>query len=162
MNNQGLTLIEIMVVVAIIAMLAGFALTGYHATRSKVKVENEIKALYGNLENARLRAFTEKRVWGIAWSGSPFSSYELRYDTNSDGSIIDSGGYNSTGTVSDLQFPIKRTGSSNYVTFKTSGLANNLVTLYVDSVSDAEYDCVSVGRTRTKMGHWDGSKCVKR
>jgi len=145
-------------------MLATFALTGYHATRSKVKVENEIKALYGNLQNARLRAFTEKRVWGIAWSGSPFSSYEMRYDSNGDGSIT--AGYNSAGTVSDLQFPVKvkGNGTSTDVVFKPSGLTFDWTTFYIDGVSDAEYNCVKVATTRTKMGHWDadGSTCNVR
>ena len=162
MNREGLTLIEIMVVIAIIAMLASFALTGYNATRQKVKVENEIKALCGNLQNARLRAFSEKRVWGIAWSGSPFTSYDMRYDTDNDSSIVDSGGYTSTGTVSDLLYPVKRNTSAGYVTFKPSGLANNQLSFYIDSVSDVEYNCVSVSETRIKMGKWDGSNCVKR
>ena len=164
MNKKGFTLIELMVVIAIVAMLATLALTGYHSTREKVKVENEIKALYGNLQNAKMRAFAEKRMWGLVWSSVPFTSYEMRYDTDGDDDITDSGGYNSTGTVSDLQYPINRTTSLNYVTFKASGLSNNELSFYVDSAPDAEYDCVKVTQTRIKMGKWNATsnECVER
>ena len=165
MNKKGFTLIELMVVVAIVAMLATLALTGYHSTREKVKVENEIKALYGNLQNAKMRAFAEKRVWGIYWGSSPFTSYEMRYDTDGDESITDSGGYNSTGTVSDLQYPIESSfsGSATYVRFYPSGLTTSLGSFHVNS-SEAEYDCVSVANSRIKMGKWSATsnECVKR
>ena len=161
MNNKGLTLIELMVVIAIIAMLASFALTGYRAARNKVKVESEIKALYGDLQNARLRAFAEKRAWGIYWGSSPFTSYDVRYDTDGDGNLTDSGGYGSAGTISNLEFPIKVNTSSKCVIFKKSGLTTTLLSFYIDG-TEAEYDCISVSATRIKMGKWDGSTCVKR
>ena len=160
MNSKGLTLIELMVVLAIIAMLATFALTGYHATTQKVKVESEIKALYGNLQNARMRAFAEKRVWGVCWSGSSFTSYSLGYDNNGDGSID-----NYTGTVSDLAYPVKvNSNSTTCAKFNPSGWARSLTTFHIEGVDDAEYDCVSVSKTRIKMGKWDesSSECVKR
>ncbi len=162
MNNRGLTLIEIMVVIAIVAMLATFALHGYSASEKKVKVEREIKALYANLQAARLRAFAEKRVWGITWSGSPFTSYEVRYDTDGDESITDSGGYVSAGTVSGLAYPITCNVSYNHVLFMTNGLSRNQLTFYVAQSNEAEYDCIAVSKTRIKMGKWNGSTCVKR
>lgn len=163
-SSRGVTLLEIMVVIAIAAVLALLAIPGLGQWKRRYDVETTIRDVYNALNEARMRAFSEKRVCGLWWSGGAVNQIELRCDTNDDGSITDAGGFDTVWTKS-LKIALS-TNFGNVCTFSGKGFANRKDfddTLgnfrYGGTDVDAEYDCVVVSRTRIKMGEWDGATC---
>ena len=160
-GKEGVTFLELMVVIAIVAILALLALPGLGQWKRKYDVETTIRDMYNALNEARMRAFSEKRVCGLWWSGSTVSQIELRCDSDADDSITDAGGFDRVWTKT-LKVALS-TSFGNVCTFSGKGFAN------IDNTSenfrygatdvDAEYDCVVIGRARIKMGEWDGTSC---
>jgi len=80
--RKGFTLIELMVVVAVIGILAVIALTNYLKVQAKSK-QTEAKTNFGAICSAQLSYFGEKNAYGdftqINWSptGAPRYHYQL-------------------------------------------------------------------------------------
>lgn len=91
-NAQGFTLIELMIVVAIIAILAAIALPAYadYALRAKIRVaQSDLLALSSNVENFRQRTLGYPASDSVAkkgWSaGTKSGSFTYTYATSSSG-----------------------------------------------------------------------------
>ena len=157
---RGVTLLELMVVIAIAAILALLAIPGLGQWKRRYDVETTIRDVYNALNEARMRAFSEKRVCGLAWNSSPVSQLELRCDTDGDGEITDSDGSEEIWTKSlkvalDADF-----GGATRCTFNYKGFAKTLGNFhYSGSEVSPDYSCVKVARTRIKMGKWDETTC---
>jgi len=157
MNKSGITLVEILVVVVVMGIIAVVAGIQFWNITKKHDVESDIKTLYANLMEARIKAFTENTTYGIYWGNAPFTKYELRKDTDDDGDITDETSIKEI----KLERELTRTGSASSIVFTEKGTAKApYVTIYYnDTTITAEYTCVVVSMTRIKMGKWDGSNC---
>jgi hypothetical protein len=155
----------------------------FTGARSKVSVESNIKLVYADVTEMRLRAMAENKVYGIAWTlsaSNDFQSYEMRSDSNSDSSIIDGGGYTTvrTTTLGDTRPVAPLDTAITSLTFNDKGLA--VTTAFTsatfqlsssctdcdssgyaadrsascDNVNYPEYSCIIVSSTRIKMGKW--------
>jgi len=109
MKEKGVTLIELIVVIAIIGIIVvafGFSFNNWIG---KYRVESQIKEMYTDLMNARARAMQRNRVHFVQINSS--TSYSI-YEDDSDGSnkVPDGDGTLQTGTGSSadtllLTFP---------------------------------------------------------
>jgi prepilin-type N-terminal cleavage/methylation domain-containing protein len=186
-KNQGITLIELIIVISIIGILAvalGFEFTGW---MGGYRVESQMKEMYVDLMNARARAMQRNRVHFVRLLNA--TSYTI-YEDDSDGTskVPDGDGTLQTGTGSgadtrilppltspEAAKPVEynlRWNSSDIstpvnLTFNTKGLATTLgtISVFVDRDGDGErdfepdYDCIVIASTRINMGKWNGS-CV--
>jgi len=156
---KGFTLIEMLVVLSIMAILFSIGIPAYTRWATKYKIQNDTKTIFSVLNQARIKAFSEKRTCGISWSDSTFSQIELRCDKNYDGDIDDT---DELIQKIDLKTSFKD-GSNSKVTFKKEGFGKTMITIYTSMPEyNSKYNCIKISRTRILMGHYSGGKCAAK
>lgn len=139
MNKKGITLIEVLVVIAIMAILAAIAIPNYNKWQRQYSIEEDTKEIYGIIQKERMKAFTQKKPVTISVSGKVLTV---------------SGVDNST-------INLKNTFSGGPINIDTRGTLNNN-SIYDNSTSQGlspQYDCVVVKGVRVSLGKFDGSDC---
>ena len=163
LNCNGVTLIELIIAVSIIAILVvalGFQFQGW---MGKYRVENQIKQMHTDFMNARARAMTMNRMHFVTGVANAYTVYD---DTNP---APDGNG--NLEIASDLLLPtypkaveyvINWTVPGNQINFDRRGMMGPTGGVHLTSTVDADYDCLAVSETRINMGKWNGASCVEK
>ncbi len=170
MNNKGVTLIELAIVVSIIAILiiaVGFSFEGWVG---RYKVEGQMKEIYGDLMNARAKAMSKSRVYFVTLATNSYTIYE---DTNP---VPDGNGTLETGTDDSVTqrnlatgYPIKWSDpqGDTQIDFSTKGLSSDNKIICSNTSYNADYSCIVISSTRINIGQLttaggacDASNCV--
>ena len=78
-RENGFTLVELMMVVAIIGIIAGIGTISSRDMRARFKLKSAALALYSDLQLARLGAIREGKVWAVCFDAEgDFTSYIIR------------------------------------------------------------------------------------
>ncbi len=162
-KRDGFTLVELLVVMVIFTMISALGVPAYSSWKRKHDVQDQISTLYNDLQAARIQSYSEKVACGLWWGGGAgFTSYELRRDSNNDNDIDDSG----TDQVDNSKTAKFTVTSSNAarasVDFDGRGFCWSPISFSIAPGYGAAQDCVSVSRTRIKMGKMNGANCVPR
>lgn len=158
-KSPGFSLLELMIVIALIAILSGFSVSWIKGIVKKNKIAKDVDAIFGLLQEARMLAFSQKRACGLVWENSTFTKLELHCDTDQDNSISDFGGYETLKTIS-LYYSFQD-GSRTNTVFNKEGFNSFPLTFCPVSTTDLPGDsCILVSRTRIKKGSWDGEDCT--
>jgi prepilin-type N-terminal cleavage/methylation domain-containing protein len=168
-NNRGLTMVEVMIVVAILGFLAIVSGLSFRGWVAKYKVEDETKRFYADLSDVRARAMQKKRATFVDLSST--TSYRTFEDSapapDGDGNlnagdllVADSATIWSGG----LPYPIDNPtlGGVTQVRFDKEGLANVPVTIWFTSSLSPDYDCINISTTRIRMGRFNGAICQEK
>jgi prepilin-type N-terminal cleavage/methylation domain-containing protein len=160
-DNRGVTLIELMIVVSIVAILVvalGFSFEGWIG---KYRIESATKDIYADLMEAKTRALTRTRAHFITINATQYVIYE---DTNTapDG--------NGTLETAADTVVLQKTIPNNYqllmvsagafpqiLTVDTRGLITPAIVIRIDNTRDPDYDCILVGQVRVQMGKYNGT-----
>lgn len=164
-KSEGFSLVELLIVIAIIVVLLGMATLAYNRFRIRYEIEKTTKELYATLMNARLRAMQEDTPYIVQFSSNAYSTYR---DLDNDGAVSGSDTIVENLSNDRLKYEINLSlgGGVNSVVFDSKGLANLNGRVWITptggSLSDAEYDCINITFTRINMGKEDGSQCQNR
>jgi len=154
MKDKGITLIELIVVMAVIGILV--AVMGYHYDTwiKKYAVEKIVKDLYMDMMYARMMAISLSREHYVILGAR---SYSLVEDTNDSGEH-DAGDTPLPNYPKQLEHPIEWNNSGNALIFDKRGLMPKWRTIRVTE-ADADYNCIKVSLGRIIMGQYDGTEC---
>lgn len=161
-NIRGITLVEMVVVIAIMTILIALATIAFNDYQVKYAVENEIKTLYSDIMGARMHAMNENRPYSVNF-------YAKSYKTKADLDIVKYSKDVKYGLAFNLQDSDGNLHSD--IWFDNRGIVfignnpapndddvKNFVRVNVNTSS--EYDCIEVKSTRIKMGRWNGSNAT--
>ncbi|MFI5294081.1 MAG: Tfp pilus assembly protein FimT/FimU [Thermodesulfovibrionales bacterium] len=181
-NNRGVTLVELLVVISIIAILAVALGFTYQGWQGSFKVENAVKQLHADLMTARTLAMSTKVAYIVDFPTA--TSYEIRTwnDTNSDGKIdaAEITGLPAFPVPKTLQYPVPAGIVGVLYIFDQQGLisSGNLgnppvlidpenppviinppVKIFLTSTNTPDYDCITMSQSRINIGLMAAGVC---
>jgi len=164
-GRHGFTLVEIMIVIAILGVLVVLAVGNFRGMNEKYKVETETKQLYADLMDARGRAMQRNRWFFVQITSAGYATYE-------DSSPAPDGGGppldNADALVTNVTFqhPVATSLGLGSFGFNRNGIANDTGTIYFRSSAQPDYNCITIQPTRIKMGRYlgtfPGGTCVEK
>lgn len=164
-TNRGFSLIELLILIAIIGILAGMSTIAFNTWVVKYNVESQTRAIFLALNEARTNAFTRKQVYGIVFKPS---SYDMKSYT-AESEYVDDTAANANGTLVsrvNLTYGLTLAGAditNRSVIFDTSGFTNNWFTIFVTPTnSSAALNCIVISSARANMGRINGTACEFR
>lgn len=152
MNSRGFTLIEMVVVMAVIAILASIATLNWNRMIVKSAIEGQIRTVHTEMMRLRLEALYAKRERRVEFVGKTFNIYSSDVKTSS------------PLEVKTFKYPFDK--DIDFI-FNTSGMASGsngsvCVNPYVDlaHANDAAVDSLVVSAGRITLGKRTGGECV--
>ncbi len=157
-GREGFTLVEIVIVIAIVGIFVTMAVSSFLELNEKYRVEEETKQLYADLMDVRGRAMQRNRFSFVRMTGSGYSTYE---DTNPvpDGNGIWDNNVDNRVVIATVRHRITTNlagGTPNFA-FNRNGIASDTGTIWFSSTANPDYDCITIRETRIKMGKYNAT-----
>lgn len=156
---QGMTLIELLVVISIISILVvalGFSFQGWVGS---YKVESQIKEVYNDLMDARVRAMQRNRAHFVVFNTNNYQVFEDANENESyDGDDTKIASFREPKTLQYLSL------WNGTITMNRRGLISpNTTTIRFNlGTNNPDYDCLVLLDTRIYMGRDNGTSCQIR
>jgi prepilin-type N-terminal cleavage/methylation domain-containing protein len=164
-NRRGFTLLEMMIVLAILGIVAIIAVSDFRGLNEKYRVEAETKALHADLMDARARAMQRNRAQFVRQTGGGYAIYDDTFPVPDGNGVLD----NSADTLVRNVTPshaISTTlpGATMAFSFNRNGIASATGTVRLSSDGHPDYDCITIRETRIKMGEYNAATatCVEK
>ncbi len=168
-GERGVTLIELVVVLAIAIILIAALSYEYQGWRARYRAEGEVKMLYSDIMKARTLAMTRGKTYFVNLPTSEpkkllvFEDSEPPPDGNGRLTWTDSMIINETTTYNitsaERHFIIDSRGQLSGV----GGMLESPRTMVLDLSSidvEPDYNCIELLATRVNLGFWNGTNCT--
>ncbi len=159
----GFTLVEVIVVVVILGILATLAVSSFLGVSEKYKVESETKQLFADIMDVRGRAMQRNRFYFVRMGASGYGTFEDCNPTPDGNCNFETGLDNQVASVNLTHtiVPALVGGTANFA-FNRNGIATDTGFIRLTSTANPDYDCITIGETRIKMGKYNGTNCVEK
>lgn len=168
MNSRGFTLIEVLIVIALMGIIFAIAIPNYKDMHTKARIETQTKELHSAIINARIAAMQNKQPRALFLGPN---QYIYKVYTSLNDTIPTA--WKNVATVNFQYQIMKKTSgttlaafdiTSDKIQFDERGFTNNNMTLVVTPVrNDGGLGCIVVHTARTNIGRMDNaSTCTMR
>lgn len=146
MRERGFTLVELVVVMAIMAILLTVGVLRFNDYRTKSEIEAQTKMILADLSEARVQALFQKRPRSVVIAGTQFAIY-----SSSLTSVAPL-------TRKTLKYAVQSDGSGQ-INFDARGLVGNIGTggrslCLTTGENPATIDSIVLSTTRIYSGKW--------
>ncbi|MDD2366359.1 MAG: type II secretion system protein [Desulfuromonadaceae bacterium] len=145
MNYRGFTLIEVLVVIAIMGILTSIAMLNFRDYSNKSEVESQTRKMYSDIMSLRSKALFEKHDVAIHLTTTGYSLYPSA-DINNP--------YQTTEVKKEITW---NDAAKTNIIFDSRGTSNIEKSICVDSENDATVDSIIVSTTMIKLGKRTGT-----
>jgi len=166
MNTKGFSLVELVVVIAIVGTLLTIATLNFNQMSRKAQIEKTTRELLTDLNTARLESIYRKTRHAIIFNASGYVM--KRYSSADEGSLGDA----ALGVVLSKQVSQQLTRANGTtsladtrIKFDSRGMTidpSDNATIRVNPVDVASFDCLVVSVGRTNIGKMTGGACVQQ
>lgn len=158
-RGGGVSLVELVAVLGIIAILLGLGALPFHQWLDKSRIESQTRQLLADLQSARARALFSKHPTRVILNTSSYVIQQAgsEYDT----SFAAMTTLASVATGHQMTLADGSALSGTRVVFDSYGAADASITvMVVPSGSGAVLDCVIIDAARTVMGEMSSGRCI--
>ncbi len=156
--ETGFTMIEVMIVIGIMAILAGIAIPGFSAWIPDYRLKSAVQDLYSNMQLAKMEAVKANNNRSISFGAGSYTKADGTTVILSEyGSGTQYGQGNASQTVDGEEFGNFITYSGDTVTFNSRGMGNNSGYVYLTNTKNTAYAVGSLTSGVILLRKWDGT-----
>ncbi|MBN1662475.1 MAG: GspH/FimT family protein [Deltaproteobacteria bacterium] len=153
MKSKGFTLAEVIIAMAIMAILAAIAAPNYRTYMANQRLKGAARQVMSDLMNARMMAVSKNQRVKVHFSINNATSpdnhtYRIWNDANNDGTVADNEGDNILRDIHPDYYDVTFSGTPDNPVFDPRGTAST-GSIIVTSSRGSKYICISsAGRVR--------------
>ncbi len=146
-GKSGFTLIEMMIVIAVFAMMAAIAIPAFMSLLPGMRLNGAARQIMGDLMAARMDAVKQNNEVRVFFNSPGTNQYQILDDDDNDG-ISDTGEAITTKNIRDNYHDVTFTSTNNPI-FHPRGTATSLPTITLQNSNGTKTVTVSItGRVR--------------
>jgi|MudIll2142460700_1097286.scaffolds.fasta_scaffold37873_2 type IV fimbrial biogenesis protein FimT len=170
MGKKGFTIVELLIVIAILAALLGMASLSYNSMMDRLNVEKQMQEMSADLMSARMRAMQRNRTHFVVFTASQYTIYEDT-DPAPDGDGTLTIGADTMFQQKNLipKFPVVWPAAWTPVSplqFNGKGIVptDDVIDIpgivRISTATSGGTDCLIISEIKITLGKWDGTTCI--